>query len=118
MTSTLVTLGLCLLVTLVLEEGLALILGARSSDLLVILLCNTLTNPAAVGFNAVLTQMAGVPVWVSLLVLEAVVVLVEGLIYSRLLTFRKVRPMVLSLLLNTVSFVVGSAAVWGISQVL
>lgn len=74
-----------------------------------VFLCNLLTNPI---LNLILVQIANtIPSkWYlpCLVVLEILVVLVEGFILHILCNFRKKRSLLLSLLLNGSSFAVGA----------
>lgn len=98
--------SLCL--TVVIECGLAFLLGYRKKDLLNTLLVNTLTNPPLV-LVVQLTrifegQRAGN---ILTAVLEITVVLLEGFIYYKTLSRRKINPFVLSLILNASSYLLG-----------
>lgn len=105
----LLTFAVCLLLTLVLEEGTALIFGVRRKfDLAVIFFTNTLTNPVVVLTGMLLASFTAIPYWAYITVLELIVLVVEALIYRKLLYTKKPSPFVLSLLLNSVSFFIGS----------
>ena len=100
-----------LLLTVMLEEGTALILGIRKGfDLTVILFANTLTNPAAVFAGLVMAAYTAVPRAVYVTVLELAVFVVEALVYRKLLYTRKPSPFIVSLILNSVSFFLGTTA--------
>ncbi len=108
----LLTLLLCLLLTLLLETGLALILGMREKkDLLNEVLANVLTNPVAV----TLTELAAAFLprggyIAAVAAAELAAFLTEGFLYRRYLVFRRVPPYLLSLILNTFSFGIGLLA--------
>jgi hypothetical protein len=98
----------CLILTIIVECLIAFILGYRKKDLLNILLANAITNPI----------VSTIPVYVNvkygllyrnicLLVLELLVLIVEGLIYNKYITRRKINPFVLSLILNMSSYLIG-----------
>ena len=98
-----------LVCTLVLETGTAAALGVRSGqDLLTVVLANLLTNPVVSvlpTFCAVRFGMATkAPVTAAA---EAGAVLAEWLVYRMFLSFRRVPPFLLSLILNAVSFLTG-----------
>ena len=106
------TFGLCLIVTLIIEEAGALILGIRKRfDLIVILITNILTNPVAVLINMVMGSFTSVPKPIYIALIEIVVFLIEALIYSKLLYSKRPSPVILSLILNLASFLFGSAIV-------
>ena len=103
------TMVICLLLTVVLEEVMALLVGVRKSfDLTVILFTNTLTNPVVVFTGMLLTAFTSVPRALYITVLELIVFVVEALIYEKLLYSRKPSPFILSLILNGVSFFIGT----------
>ena len=99
----------CLLLTLVFECGAALLLGVRDrTDLLNVALVNVMTNPPVVlcmfltGFF--FGRGARIPVEI---LLEILVVVIEGLIFKKILRYEKIRPMLLSLILNGISYGLG-----------
>ena len=100
-------LALSLLLTLLLEEGFALIWGLRARrELCLVALVNCLTNPPAV----LLSRSAGLwlnwPDWAVVLPIEAAVVLVEWLCYRRGSEQLR-RPFLFALLCNAFSYGVG-----------
>ena len=106
------TFALCLIITLIIEEVGALILGIRKRfDLLVILVTNTLTNPVAVLINMVMGSFTSIPKPIYIALIEISVFLIEALIYKNLLYCKKPSPFILSLILNLASFLIGSAIV-------
>ena len=101
--------GVCLLLTVILEEVTALIIGIRKGiDLMVILFTNTLTNPLVVLAGLVMAEYTTVPRAVYVTVFELAVFIVEALIYRKLLYTRKPSPFIVSLILNCVSFFIGT----------
>ncbi len=103
------TLVICLLLTMVLEEAMALLVGVRKGfDLAVILFTNTLTNPVVVFTGILLSTYTAVPRALYIAVLEITVYVVEALIYKKLLYCRKPSPFILSLILNATSFFIGT----------
>ena len=99
-------LGLCLLLTLVIEE--ALLLPARKLRLhYACLLANLLTNPA---LNLVLLAVANLmpPLyWPALILLELAAVAVEARVYRSMLDWARSRAWAVSLGLNAASFGLG-----------
>lgn len=103
------TFVICLLLTIILEEAAALISGVRKGfDLAIILFTNTLTNPAAVFCGLTFEAFTSVPKAVYVIIIEAAVFVTEALIYKKALYAKKPSPFILSLILNGVSFVIGS----------
>ena len=94
------TLVICLLLTMVLEEAMALLVGVRNT--------NTLTNPVVVFTGILLSTYTAVPRALYITVLEITVYVVEALIYKKLLYCRKPSPFILSLILNATSFFIGT----------
>ncbi len=77
--------GASLGLTLLLEFGTALIFRMRGRDLLLLLLTNILTNPAAVYINLLLSALfPDISVFLWQIPLEAAVVLAEGSVYRKL----------------------------------
>lgn len=98
----------CLLVTVLIECTVAFILKYRKKDLLNVLLVNILTNPLVVTIPVFFNIKFGVTGRnISLIVLELLVLIVEGLIYNKYITRRKINPFVLSLILNMSSYLIG-----------
>lgn len=103
------TLVICLVLTLVLEEVTALIIGVRKGfDLIVILFSNLLTNPVVVYAGIAFASFTKIPRPVYVIVLELAAFIIEALIYRKLLFTKKPSPFLLSLILNCVSFFIGS----------
>ena len=85
-----------------------LIIGIRTkSDILTVFFVNSLTNPPAVLIRILLDL--SVP---FILVLEVIIWLTEAMIYRKLLDYRKLNGFTVSLILNAVSLVIGSIAVY------
>ncbi len=89
-----------LILTLLLEGVVALVWKLRRRDLLLFVLVNLLTNPAAVLFHALF------PGWAATALLELGVAAVEGFCFSRLSGTVK-RPWLFSLTANAFSFFLG-----------
>ena len=93
-----------LAMTLVLELVFALAWGVRKEGLLVVVLMNAMTNPAANVLYFLGVRLQGWPVaWVAL-VLEAAVVTAEGLCCRGVIR----RPWLFALLVNLFSYGVGA----------
>lgn len=99
----------CLLLTIIIELIVALILGVRDKkDIINVILVNVITNPVVVVSQALLYIKFGYTIeMIGIGILEVVVVIVEGLIYKKVLKYNKLNPILLSLLLNATSFFIG-----------
>ena len=99
----------CLLLTIIIELIVALILGVRDKkDILNVILVNIITNPVVVVSQTILYIKFGYNVeMIGIAILEVLVVIVEGLIYKKVLDYKKINPFLLSLLLNAASFFIG-----------
>ncbi len=99
----------CLLLTIIIEVIVALILSVKDKkDILNVVLVNVITNPIVVMTQTILYIKFGYNIeMIGILVLEISVVLVEGLIYKKVLNYNKINPLLLSLLLNASSFFIG-----------
>lgn len=100
------SLALSLGLTLLLEIPVAFLLGVRrKEDLLLVGLVNILTNPIVVLIcNLFLLSTASPPPWFLILPLELFAVLTEGFVYQKGLSYRRVHPFLLSLILNGISY--------------
>lgn len=100
------SLALSLGLTLLLEIPAALILGLRrKEDILLVGLVNILTNPLVVLIlNLFFLFTASPPPWFLILPLEVFAVLTEGFIYQKGLSYRRIHPFLLSLILNGISY--------------
>ena len=99
----------CLLITLIAECGCALLLGVRDRlDLINVALVNVMTNPPVVACMFLTGFFFGsrvrTPVEIGL---EVLVVLAEGFVYSKVLKYKKIPALLLSLLLNAASYGIG-----------
>lgn len=99
----------CLVLTVIIELLLALILGVRNKkDIINVILVNVITNPIVVMTPIILYLNFGSLISkISLLILEVLTVLVEGLIYKKVLEYKKINWFLLSLILNVTSFIIG-----------
>ena len=76
----------CLLITIVVECGIAFILGYRKRDLLNVLLVNILTNPLLNSLVIYVNVYYGLKYRnIVLYILEVIVLIVEGMIYQKYL---------------------------------
>lgn len=103
----LVSLALSLGLTLLIELPLGFLLGIRKGlDLLCVVLVNVVTNPCVV-LILNLYSMQGVPPWYLIALLELAAVAVETLFYHKCLSRFPIHPLLLSLILNGISYLGG-----------
>ena len=99
----------CLLCTIIIEVFMAFILKVRDKkDFLNIILVNVITNPIVVTVPVLMAiKYSYRTSIISLIVLEILTVFIEGLIYLKVLKYRKINPLLLSLILNASSYFIG-----------
>lgn len=99
----------CLLCTIIIEVFMAFILKVRDKkDFLNIILVNIITNPIVVTVPVLMAiKYSYRTSIISLIVLEILTVFIEGLIYLKVLKYRKINPFLLSLILNVSSYFIG-----------
>jgi len=95
-----------LILTLLIENALAAIIGVRESkDFALISLANVVTNPILVHtLNVIHFIFKRTIRWHLILPLETVMVVAEALFYKNRLTYKKINPFLFSIILNTVSY--------------
>lgn len=100
---------MCLIVTIFTEVLIASILKTKNKkDFLNIMLVNTLTNPLVVTIPFYLNIKYGIMYRnIVLYIMEILVVFVEGYIYQKYLTNKKINPYLFSLILNISSYIGG-----------
>lgn len=99
---------ICLSSTIVIELIMSLLLGMRNKkDILNVILVNIMTNPLVVSILMYITYNRLFNITISIIILEILVVLTEGFTYKKVLTFDKINPYVLSLILNISSYFIG-----------
>lgn len=103
------SLVLSLGLTLGIELAGAGLLGVRGRrDLLLVTLVNVVTNPVlGLVLDGIWLGLGILPGWYIILPLEAAVIVVEWLLYRGRLEFDKIHPLVLSLVLNGISYLGG-----------
>lgn len=99
---------ICLSSTIVIELIMSLLLGIRNKkDILNVILVNIMTNPLVVSILMYITYNRLFNTTISIIILEILVILTEGFTYKKVLTFDKINPYVLSLILNISSYFIG-----------
>lgn len=98
-----------LLCTTLIEIIISILLKIRDKkDLLNIILANCFTNPLVVTIQLYINIKYGFfERNICLLFLELFALVVEGFIYKKYLSFKKINPYVLSIILNTCSYFMG-----------
>ena len=99
---------ICLISTIVIELIMSLLLGIRNKkDILNVILVNIMTNPLVVSILMYITYNRLFNTTISIIILEILVILTEGFTYKKVLTFNKINPYILSLILNISSYFIG-----------
>ncbi len=99
---------ICLSLTIVIECIIAFIIGIRKKDLVIVLLVNILTNPLVVSISSSIDFKYGIKYKnYSMIILEILVLIIEGLIYKKNLDYKKINPFLISLILNASSYLFG-----------
>lgn len=99
---------ICLSSTIMIELITSLLLGIRNKkDILNVILVNIMTNPLVVSILMYITYNRLFNTTISIIMLEILVILTEGFTYKKVLTFDKINPYVLSLILNISSYFIG-----------
>lgn len=99
----------CLILTIIIEILTGIICGIRSKkDIINILLVNVLTNPIVVSLPFYMMLRYGLKArYTAMIVLEILTVFVEGLVYSKVLEYKKIKPFLIALILNVSSYFIG-----------
>lgn len=98
----------CLFLTILIEGIISLVLKVRKKDLVYVLLVNIMTNPLVVSIQIYLAYNYSIKLSNTVLyILEVLVVIVEGFVYSKTLKYKRINPFLLSLLLNGGSYFIG-----------
>lgn len=99
---------ICFSSTIVIELIMSLLIGIRNKkDILNVILVNIMTNPLVVSILMYITYNRLFNTTISIIILEILVILTEGFAYKKVLTFDKINPYVLSLILNISSYFIG-----------
>lgn len=98
----------CVILTILVELVAALLLGIKNrKDILFIILVNLMTNPLMNGLSLYLNYIYKSNVSnMFVFIYEIINVFIEGFIYSKVLKKNKLNPYLLSLILNTISFLI------------
>ena len=98
-----------LILTLIIELLISVLIGVRKkNDYIAIIATNILTNPVVVFIaNVVNTFYSKFLYWTVVAILELIVFLVEGIIYKKILIYKKISGFKVSFICNVISFSVG-----------
>ena len=106
-------LATALILTIIIELAVALILRVRAKyDIIYVVLVNCLTNPTVIVAYILLAKLLAISSnditnYILVALLEGIVWIVEGLLFKKLLEYKKINPFLLSLILNVASFGLG-----------
>ena len=99
---------ICLSSTIMIELIMSLLLGIRNKkDILNVILVNIMTNPLVVSILMYITYNRLFNTTITIIILEIIVIITEVLTYKKVITFYKINPYVLSLILNISSYFIG-----------
>ena len=96
--------------TIFFEVLISRIMGIKDSrDIKIIILANLITNPCVVYIANALFLAGNFQILnVAVIIMEILVVIVEGLIFKKYLKFDKISPLKISLINNILSFTIGN----------
>lgn len=100
---------IALVCTLIIEISIGVLIGIKDKkDIINITLVNILTNPILNSLCYMVYFYKGIYYYkISIIFLEIIVFIVEGLIYKKYLNYKKLNPFILSLILNVSSYGIG-----------
>ena len=98
-----------LMLTLIIELSVSLIIGIRKEeDIISVIAVNTLTNPIVVFIANIIYGLGNkLLYWVIVIIMEIIVVFVEGKIFDKALSFKKLSGLKVSFINNFISFTLG-----------
>ena len=106
-------LAITLALTLVIEITLAVLLKVRSTfDIIFLILINCITNPTVNVIYGLIIWYTDIEAgsfagWVVVFILEFIVWITESVMIKKLLEYKRIKPMLLSFILNVSSFLIG-----------
>lgn len=100
---------MCLILTIIIEIVVAIIIKIKDKkDFLNIILANCMTNPVVVSLPVYFYVRYGITERkISLIILEILTVIVEGIVYKKYFKFNKINSFTISLILNLSSYILG-----------
>lgn len=97
-----------LLLTILVESIIAAICGVRGKyNYITLALINIITNPVVV-YCVNIARIFKLNEMLLLIILEILVVIVEGYLYKKYLNFKKINPYILALIINFTSWTIGN----------
>ena len=98
-----------LILTIIIEVVVGIIIGIRKKkDILNVVLVNMITNPIVNIVPIVLNVYVSLKArTISIYILEVIVLFTEGLIYKKVLNYKKINYFLISLILNLSSYGIG-----------
>ena len=98
-----------LIITLIIEISIALILKIKNKkDILNVILVNLFTNPLLNSIIIPINIFIGILERnIVLIILEILIIFIEGFIYQKVLNYKKINAYLLSLILNFSSYFIG-----------
>lgn len=98
-----------LILTIFIELLISILIGIkRRNDIITIITVNTLTNPIVVFISNVLKSFKiALLYWGIVVIIELIIVFIEGKIYEKVLNFKKISGLKLSFINNSISFTIG-----------
>lgn len=97
-----------LILTIAIELFISVFIGIRKrNDIITIITVNALTNPIVVFIANILNTLGIVLYWTIVIIMESIVIFIEGKIYVKILDFKKISGFKLSFINNIISFSIG-----------
>lgn len=97
-----------LILTILIEMLISILIGVRKrNDIITIIAVNTLTNPIVVFVANIINGFQNSFLYWTIIIIEIIVVFIEGKIYEKLLSFKKIPGFKISFINNTISFIIG-----------
>jgi|GEM_PF-830772 putative periplasmic phosphate-binding protein len=98
-----------LILTIFIELLISILIGIRKrNDIISIIVVNVLTNPIVVFISSVLKSFKiTILYWGFVVIIELIIVFIEGKIYEKILNFKKISGYKLSFINNSISFTIG-----------
>ena len=98
-----------LILTIFIELLISILIGIRKRNVIItIIAVNTLTNPIVVFVANVLNSFKNpLLYWGTVIIIELIVVFIEGNIFKKVLNFKKISGIKLSVINNLISFLIG-----------
>lgn len=107
--SLIISLIVSLILTLIIEIITSFLLGIRDKDDIIVIICaNICTNPVVVYIsNCVILLKDDTLYLFTVAILELLALLIEFIIFKKYLNFNKHSPLIISLINNSTSFILG-----------